>query len=107
MKSIILVLTLIFSVIIPVGTISNDIPISDNQLIIINQTGGWLPENFTQDLMEEIIGAFWNDDGSGVVNKILNCVPILGGDCGTALLFPVFLLLFTGVYFKLRKIRGG
>jgi hypothetical protein len=65
----------------------------------------WVPENLTQDLLEMIAGVIYKGDGTGLLEVLFSLVPIIGSDpAADALLVPIFILLFTGVYWKMKKM---
>ena len=65
----------------------------------------WVPENLTSDLLEQLVGILYVGDGSGILEIVFNLIPIIGNNTyGDALLIPIFILLFTGVYWKLKRM---
>jgi len=63
--------------------------------------------NLTQDLLESLANIIWKGDGTGLTEIIWNLLPIVGNNNDTnALLFPIFLILFTGGVYTMLKKQG-
>ena len=109
MKKILLIMIFLSFLLLPAGLTVNakeHFKLEIKQTISINQYGDFgIDENFTADLLTIFVQLFWKGDGTGILEILFNLIPILGNNPDSdALLYPLFLVLFTGgIYMGLKK----
>lgn len=111
-----LIITSLLVVIFPKNDVTNDnilkglekiqhTPKFSIQSIQDDEFNDWLPENLTQDFLQDIAEIIYKGDGTGILEILFSLIPIIGSDpAADSLLIPIFILGFTGIYWKLKKM---